>query len=273
MNHFVVWLYTSSPTFFVTATLVTFVVIGVGGQLLAHRWIRKWLPTSNEVAVCMISCASLIYALILGLIAVATLESFNKVDDTAGQEAFSVGNLYRDLAGYPQPQRDSLRAKLGLYLHHVIEVEWPIQQCGKPLEQETPLVDQLVTQWEAVEPHSEGQNRLHAQALMQLNQFLALRRNRVQANSVGLPPIMWLTVLLGGALNIVLTYFFSIEKLYVHVLLVGAYSAMIALVVATIISQDKPLLGSTSVSSDAYERILTDVMHEPPIQHPPLQCR
>lgn len=90
---------------------------------------------------------------------------------------------------------------------------------------------------------------------------------------MGLPPIMWLTVLLGGGLNIALTYFLSIEKLTVHALLVGAYGAMIALVIATIISQDKPLLGTTSVSSDAYERILTDVMHEPPMQHPPLHCR
>ena len=273
MNRFVIWLYTSSPTFFVTATVVTFVVFGIAGLLLLHRRVRKWLPTSNEVAVCMISCASLIYALILGLIAVATLESFNKVDDTAGQEAYSVGNLYRDLAAYPQSQRDPLRAKLSSYLQYVVGVEWPLQQCGKPMAEETPLVDQIVTQWEAVEPRSEGQKLLQAQALIQLNQFLSLRRNRVQANAVGLPPIMWLTVLLGGALNIALTYLFSIEKLYVHLLLVGAYSVMIALVVATIISQDKPLLGSTSVSSDAYERILTDVMHGPSLEHPPLHCR
>lgn len=178
MTRFVVWLYTSSPTFFITATLVTFVVFGIAGLLFTHRWVHKWLPTSNEVAVCMISCASLIYALILGLIAVATLESFNKVDDTAGQEAYSVGNLYRDLADYPQLQRDSLRAKLAKYLQYVIGVEWPMQQCGKSLEQDTPLVDQLVTQWEAVEPRSEGQTLLQAQALIQLNQFLALRRNR-----------------------------------------------------------------------------------------------
>lgn len=273
MNRFVIWLYTSSPEFFVTFTLVTFVVFGVAGLYFTHRWIRRWLPTSNEVAICMISCASLIYALILGLIAVSTLESFNKADDIAGQEAYSVGNLYRDSATYPLPQGDNLRATLAQYLRHVIDVEWPLQQCGQPLAQETPLLDQLVAQWEAFEPESEGQKVLQAQALAQLNQFLALRRNRVQANSVGLPPIMWLTVLLGGALSIVLTYFFSIEKLSLHLLLVGAYSAMIALVVATIISQDKPMLGSTSVSSDAYERILIDVMHAPPVQHPPFHCQ
>jgi hypothetical protein len=40
---------------------------------------------------------------------------------------------------------------------------------------------------------------------------------------------------------------------------------MIGLVIAMIISMDKPLLGSTSISSDAYERVLTDVMHAPPL--------
>lgn len=274
MNRFIVWLYTSSPAFFITLTLVAFIGLGIVGLLVTRPVIRKRLPVSNEVAICMISCASLIYALILGLIAVATWETFNKVDEIAAQEAFSVGSLYRDLAGYPPQQRDALRAKLRRYMQNVIEVEWPLQQCGKSQDGGTiTLVDDLVKDWEGIEPPTEGQRVLHAQALAQLNQFLRNRGSRVQAVILGLAPVMWVTVLLGAALNIVLAYFLSIEKPFVHVILVGAYSAMIGLVIAMIISMDKPLLGSTSISPDAYERVLTDVMHAPPLASVQHECR
>jgi hypothetical protein len=48
---------------------------------------------------------------------------------------------------------------------------------------------------------------------------------------------------------------------------------MIGLVITMIISMDKPLLGSTSISPDAYERVLTDVMHAPPLASVQHECR
>jgi hypothetical protein len=214
MNRFIIWLYTSSPAFYVTFTLVVFVGFGIVGLLVTRPLIRKRLPVSNEVGICMISCASLIYALILGLIAVATWETYNKVDEIAAQEAFSVGSLYRDLAGYPPQQRDALRAELRKYMQNVIEVEWPLQQRGKPQDGGTiTFVDDLVKDWEGIEPETEGQRALHAQALAQLNQFLGYRGSRVQPVIMGLTPVMWVTVLLGAALTIALTYF-SLSKNY-----------------------------------------------------------
>ena len=71
-----------------------------------------------------------LFGLLLGLIAVATYQNYSNVSDIVDKEASSIGSLYRDFTGYPQPIRSQLQDRLREYARFTIEDGWPQQRKG-----------------------------------------------------------------------------------------------------------------------------------------------
>ena len=84
---------------------------------------------------------------------------------------------------------------------------------------------------------------------------MELRRERLFSVSTGMPEVVWWVLLLGAALNILLTYLFAVERLGVHLLLTLALTAFIALLVFLIAAMDHPFRGEFSVGPDAFRAL------------------
>lgn len=203
---------------------------------------------------------SVIYALILGLLAVATWDSLKKVEDVAQQEALQVLKLYRDLDGYPESTRTALRSLLVRYLHEVIDREWPDQQQDKKVGA-SPALTELTHEWLRVEPATEGQKIVHAESLAQLNELYSCRRERKQGADVALPSAPWTVVALGAVLNIGLTYLIATKQTAMHLLATGIFAAMVGLMIFMLIALDHPLWGEVSVSPHVYIDVLNGIPH------------
>jgi hypothetical protein len=60
------------------------------------------------------------YAIAIGLIAIATWGNASNASTTASQEASHIVTLYRTLAGYPEPQRSEFTRAIFGYTQSVI---------------------------------------------------------------------------------------------------------------------------------------------------------
>src|SRR6266478_67594 len=103
------------------------------GIFLLRPIVRSWAHSerrANDMVGFILSSFSVLYGLLLGLLAVATYQNFSSVNDIVTKEASSLAALYRDLGGYPQPICGSLRDKLREYTRYVIEDSWPQQRRG-----------------------------------------------------------------------------------------------------------------------------------------------
>lgn len=236
-----------------------FVTASVLGLLLTRPLVRWLGPADNDFANYFISGIGVFYALLIGLIAVAVWERFSSVETVVTNEGVTIARLYRDLEGYPSPEREVLQTKLRQYVVHVLEDEWPAQQQGKKPKTSTVLED-IVKYWVHFEPKTEGQSVLHAECMRQLNAFLGYRRERIGSVEGALPAVMWFVVLAGGAIAISLTYFFRSENQRLHMALTGALSFMIGLVIFLIISLDRPLVGTVSIGPDGFHDVLNRIM-------------
>jgi hypothetical protein len=256
-----IWLY-EIPTWLLGIGIIgLFVLLSLLGLLLTRGWARK-VAVDNDFANYFLSAVGVFYALLVGLIAVAVWENMSSVEGIVEDEAVSISEIYSDLEGYPQPQRDRLRGLLRQYLHHVIEQEWPVQQKGEEPTSGVPLAEAIVHEWMRFEPATEGQKAIHAEALRELNVFLGLRRERLQAVGTGLPGLLWIVVLMGAAMTIGLTYFFYTENRRLHLLLTGILSTIIGLVVFVILAMDRPMIGELGVPPDSFREVLTGVVHD-----------
>ena len=61
-------------------------------------------------------------------------------------------------------------------------------------------------------------------------------------------------------LNIGLTYFFWVENVKLHALLVVAFSSALAMLIFLTAAMDNPYRGEFSVSTDAYKYVVEHVM-------------
>ena len=90
------------------------------GILLVHPLMRRLLhrqEPSNELIIHIAGTFGLVYAVLLGLLTVATFQSTKDLQDDVGREASSLSTIYRTTDAYPEPLRSELKAQLRDYTH------------------------------------------------------------------------------------------------------------------------------------------------------------
>ena len=243
--------------------LGAFAIISLGGLYLTRPIVRRIVDGSdryNDVANYYFAAIGVLYGLALGLIAVGTWQNFNDVDSKVAREANSLGALYRDLDGYPAGLRDEAEDMLRQYAKFVIEKEWPAHRQGAVLDLGDEILNDFENKIMAFEPSREVEKIAHAEVIRSLGDLVGNRGYRVQAVSVALPAVLWVVVLLGAIINVGLSYFFWIDNLGLHSLLVVALSSTLAMLIFLTAAMDNPFRGEFSVSPDALQYVLDQVM-------------
>ena len=257
------WIY-DLPTWLLAVLIVTvFLALAVGGLLLSRHFVTKRLIYSREIndAVNYFGTAiAALYSVTLGLIAVATWADFSTVGGLVSREAATIGVLYRDMGGYPEPLATELRRGLREYTVFVVEKVWPAQQKGILLDQPTAMLTTLHEKLMDYEPPTSGKSIMHAETMRRFNELLDLRRQRIDRVDDGLPAVVWVVVWLGGIIILGVSYLFWIEDIRFHILLLSLLTVFVALMVFLIAALDRPFRGQVSVSPDSYTTIIERVM-------------
>lgn len=235
-----------------------FVALSIAGLVLFKAVVERRFRLTEEMNNDVIFFASAIgvfYSLTVGLIAVGVWTTYTEVKDIVSAEAATIGALYRDVSGYPEPPRSLLQAELRSYTEQVITVAWPAQARGEIRDEGTRLLTTFQREIASFEPATSGQEIIHAQALEKFNDLVTLRRLRVDAVSDGLPGVMWSIVLVGALLSIGVTFLLKIQR-GAQIVLTGMLALFIGLVVFVIASLDQPLSGPLAISPAPYQLVL-----------------
>ena len=200
------------------------------------------------------------YGLVLALIAVNVFETYAECSRIVSTEATSIAMLYRDAGSYPEPARSELQAALRDYVGYVIHEAWPMQRAGHIPSGGVALMDSVQTRLSAFEPVTEGQKALHAEAWRAYNHVIEARRARLDEVTTGLPVVMWLVVLLGAAISLSASFFFHVEDVRLHAILVTLLATFIASVIFVVLAMDHPFRGDLGISAESYQLIYEHLM-------------
>lgn len=246
------------PWLFGIIVVSAFVVLSIIGLFIFQRFARGRLQLSEHLNNQVIFFASMIgmfYSLTAGMIAVGVWTSYRTAEHVVSSEATSIGCLYRDIGGYPDPIRTQLQGEVRSYVDFILTKAWPLQRQGLPTDEATRKLTKLEGLLVQFEPTTSGQQILHSQVMTQYNQVAALRRQRLNAIGGGLPSVMWSVVLIGAFLTITVTYLLDINR-KLHFIMTGFLSMFIGLVVFVIASLDRPLSGPLALESRPYQLVL-----------------
>jgi len=233
--------------------------------MLARRFVLprlKHSDGSNDAVSGTVQAIGVFYGITVGLIAIGVWTTYSNASDLVSKEAMSIGALYRDVSGYPQPIRGELQLKVREYTVFVINQAWPAQKIGKShgLLGGTKIMDDLQAKLYTFEPATPGQTALHSETLKAFNNLIESRNLRTDAVEGGLSSEMWAVIWIGAIISISVVYFFRIPDWKLHMILVGLIAGFLAMVLFLIIINDRPFYGNASVSSESYELILNRVI-------------
>ena len=247
------------PWLFALLTVAGFNAIALGGLVCTRRFgqsLGLYTFIENDTVGAIFSAILVMYAISLGLIAVASWGNASAAAAAASEEASHIATVYRTLGGYPQPLQGDLKDSVVRYTQSIIEKAWPAQQRGEVTEAGIEIILHLWSCITQFEPKTDGQRVIHGQVLDGFNKLVEFRRRRIEATSYAVPGPLWVVVLIGAAVSIFGSYLFKIESLSVHGLLTILLTTMIALLVFFIATTDRPYSGSNAIEPIAYEIIL-----------------
>jgi len=243
------------------AWLVTFALVGLW---IVRRRILPRLKLDNDASLfygaAVMQSAMVLYGLVAALTAVSVWSRHAQVGDVVSAEATAIAVMWRNLGGYPQAERESMRGVLRGYTDQIIDEAWPVQRQGQVPRMGTEWADRLQGQLFAFEPATESHKAIHTQTLASYNRLIEVRRQRLDSVASALPRVMW-AVLLPGAMGcLLLSLLFPVDDAPFQAVLVTGLAGFVAMVLFVIISLDRPFQGAMAISPDAYALIREQLM-------------
>jgi hypothetical protein len=229
-----------------------------------RRWVLPRLHINTDAALfygaAVMQSGMVLYGLITALTAVSVWQRYGQVSDVVSSEATAIASLWRDLGGYPQRERDSMREVLRGYTNQIINGAWPAQREGRVPREGVEWMDRLQAQLFAFEPASEAQKALHAETLSAYNRMVQARRQRLDAVASGLPGVLWFALLPGAMGCLLLSLFFRVEDGRLQAILVSGLAGFVAMVLFVIIALDRPFQGAMAIPADSYQLVYDQLM-------------
>jgi hypothetical protein len=121
------------------------------------------------------------------------------------------------------------------------------------------LLDELRRSVQDYEPHTDAQGGLYDESLAEMDELEANREFRLLAVNEGIPYIVWVVLVSGGALTVAFTYLFGMETVWLHVVAVAGLAMLVSLILHVIGVLDYPFNGGVQVQPDAFERVLSAI--------------
>lgn len=243
------WIY-DLPTWTVAiAFAVVFLAISWFGALFIRPMLRLLLrnqPGLNDGVGYILSFFSVVYGLLLGMLAIATYQALSDAEKTVVTETAALTSLYRGVSSYPDASRTKMQEGLREYTRYVIEEAWPLQRQGIIPPGGSKRVTAFQEQLMAFEPQTKGQELVHSEMLRQFDQLVSARRMRLYSVQSGIPAIMWYTIAASSLIGLILVWMLDL-RIMTHLLLGGLLSIVMALMIGLIALMDNPFRGELSV--------------------------
>jgi hypothetical protein len=223
-----------------------------------RRFVRPHVREGhNDVLVPMFLTAGTLYAVLLAFLVIAVWESYGAAKDNAAEEASTLTTMYRQSTGMPSAERAQMQRLIRNYTEAVIHDEWPIQATtggASPIARRG--VAELYRAYGALKP--DLANAPIGVEFLHTFSTVASDRNRrsLQAQEQ-LPFVLWLGILLGGAIVVAMSCFLYMDVYWPHALISAMMSALIVMMLLITLVLNRPFNGPLALDAGAFEHSLS----------------
>ena len=235
--------------------MVVVAVLSMAGTLVFHRFVpQRSLKIHNDITGPIYSTLGVIYAVLLGFVAVIVWQDFDRAKLNVEMEVNCLANLYINSEPFEQVFKQKVHDGVVTYTRAVID-EWDMLEKGECNPKAQKAIEQLILLYSDYSPKSETEKVFFAESINKVNELLGLRRMRLMDSHTGIHFLLWFVLIIGGIITIVFTIFFGTESLNAKILMSMLLAVLIVLVLFTILEFSFPFTGSASVSCEPFQQL------------------
>ena len=242
--------------------LATILILGVALAIglcssLGLRALFRLQPTDQEreAAVSLMQVVAAYIGIMIAFAGVVVWQGFAEAQNAVHREAGSAAQLYRDLTTYG-PETLAARNDLRAYVASIVNDEWPLLGQGKTSNSTDIALTRLFEEIGTIRPKDDRDSAIYSESFTNLNELVALRRDRLIHSQSGIPLILWMVGLVGSVL--IVSYASTFPPTRINVMMIAGVSVTLGLIFLFILIVDQPYKGKFSVSS----RELSELSHK-----------
>jgi hypothetical protein len=187
---------------------------------------------------------------------IAVWQSFDYASANVEKEANCLMDLYRDSVAFSPEFKKELCALIQDYTKGVVDYEWKAMASGNHSSRVTKIMDKIWNAYSAYSPKNPTEQAFFQESIKKLNDLGEARRSRLLNAVTGIHPILWMVLLVGGAVTMTFISFFGAESLKTQTTMALMLSVLVGIILFTILAMDYPFTGSISITTEAFKPIV-----------------
>lgn len=233
---------------------VTTVAISIAGLFIARKVTRvEHLKEHNQVADPMLQVMGTLYAVLLGLLVVQSMETFQKARLNVESEAVALADTFRLSTALPAKQRDALQASCLEYANAVVKEEWDDMQREETCDRAWEAIDKMWWDVISYEPVTVREQFVYPELLSAAKSLNDHRRSRLVTSRTWVSPILWVVLITGAISVITFTYSFGISSMKAQIFMTSLVAITLSLNIYLWSIYNNPFYGLLRVAPEAFK--------------------
>ncbi len=212
-------------------------------RLISHETLKK----AHEVGGYYLSLVGTFYAVLLGLVVLDAMAKFQTAERTAQSEAKALLSVFFLAEQFPG-QQAAIKSLVRNYAKEVAEVEWRLMEKGEVSDKAQNELMALAHAVKSLEPKTANQQSVHSAILTESIALWDSRLDRTRVSNFGVPNAEWTVLLVGAAITIAFTFFFTTESYGIHLVMRGMVTLLITMSLYLVLLFGSPFSGDLKVS-------------------------
>lgn len=231
--------------------------VGVCSVFASRKFIgHDFLRRHNEITAPVHAAISVMYAVLVGFVIIATWEQYNEAEEVIVTEANQIFALNRDFSNMAAVYRDRVDSSLSSYTKTVVDVEWKMMMAGSMDNFNNRSYEILWKQMGTINPQDDSERMWIEKAVDRLNKLDEARGERIMLVERHIPTMMWMFLIAGGVIVILFTSLFGSETLSMSLITNIPLAMIIGFMLYLINELDYPFDGNLRIHDEAFRHVL-----------------
>ena len=238
---------------FVASFLIAGGVYLVVTRLAETEWARAFKAVSPG----LLPVLGVLFALLVGFIAVEVWNTFDKAKTAVATEASALRAVVLLARNFPEEQRTRIDALINRHIDVAVQQEWP--EMAHQRATLSPLATHLIEALDnafALKPADESQQAAKPEMIRALRTALDARRQRIVISEFAVGAVKWVAILFQGLCALVAIAMVHSDNRRACAITLTLFATGVALSVLLIAAYSRPFTGEISVSPELLKQVI-----------------
>ena len=248
----------SVPWMALVIFLAAYLMAGSVDLVVTRLAVNERAKGFKAVSPGMLPPLGILFALLVGFIAVEVWGNFDKAKTAVATEASALRAVVLLAGGFPDEQRIAIYALVNRHIDESVNKEWPeMAQHRMTLAALPTALIEALHDTLALKPTDDSQRAAQSEMVKELHTALDARRQRIVISESALGTVKWVGILLQGLCTLVAIAVVHSENRLARALTLTLFATGIALSVLLIAAYSRPF---TSVGPDLLKQVITSAV-------------